>query len=161
MKARVKPDMRLELVIHSDPVGRSRAYEGWISRSTSHLISALTFLVVGLLFGCHWDAAKNRGHTWGYWGEFNTVSNALNTIPGVTILTPWCHTDVSLEEFGFNILVHGRQVELAFSETNPTRSLSGRKLRNALSELIEKKSSSQTFATPPEAQHPVSDGSAP
>ena len=45
---------------------------------------ALAALVAAFVLGYRWDAATNRGHTWGYWGEFNTVSNSLAKLPGVT-----------------------------------------------------------------------------
>ena len=104
------------------------------------VILALAMLIATLIFGYRWDSARNRGHTWGYWGEFNAVSNTLATVSGVTILSPWYNADVTLEEFGFDILVQGRQVKLVFGEKDPIRSLSGRNLQNALSQMVEKQS---------------------
>ncbi len=104
------------------------------------LLSALAALLAALILGYRWDTARNRGHTWGYWGEFNSVSNALARVPGVAILTPWYNADVTLEEFGFDILVQGRPVKLAFGEKDPIRRLSGPNLQNALSNIVEKQS---------------------
>jgi len=109
------------------------------------IISALAVLISALIFEYRWDSARNRGHTWGYWGEFNTVSNALAIVPGVAIVTPWYNADVTLEEFGFDILVQGRQVKLAFGEKDPIRRLSGRNLQNALSQMVEKQLSKHSM----------------
>ncbi len=100
-------------------------------------ITALAALIAALILGYRWDTATNRGHTWGYWGEFNTVSNALAKVPGVTILTPWYNADVTLEEFGFDILVQGRQVKLVFGEKDPIRRLSGPELQQALRLMVQ------------------------
>ena len=106
-------------------------------------IMALAALVAAFVLGYRWDAATNRGHTWGYWGEFNTVSNSLAKLPGVTITAPWYNADVTLEEFGFDVVVQGHQVKLAFGEKDPIRSLSRERLQKALTEQIGKQSSNE------------------
>jgi hypothetical protein len=108
-------------------------------------IMALAALIAAFVLGYRWDAATNRGHTWGYWGEFNTVSNCLAKLPGVTITAPWYNADVTLEEFGFNVGVQGHQVKLAFGEKDPIRSLSGERLQKALMEQIGKQSSNHSM----------------
>jgi hypothetical protein len=49
---------------------------------------ALLLLVVAIPIGWagwyRWDSARNRGKQYGYYGDFNRVSNALASIPGVT-----------------------------------------------------------------------------
>ena len=46
--------------------------------------------------------------------------------------------DISLEEFGFEVdLKNGRSIKLFFQESDPIRSLTGKKLRAALEELLE------------------------
>jgi len=70
-----------------------------------------------------WDSARNRGGEFGYYGDYNRVSNALASIPGVTITQGWHNHDVTLEEFGFGITVTGQAVRLAFGETDKVREM--------------------------------------
>jgi hypothetical protein len=106
------------------------------------VLTAVCILAVGFIGWYRWDTSRNRGHSWGYWGEFNTVSNTLAQLPGVTIVKAYCNQDVSLEEFGFEIRTSQKQeIKLFFSENDPTRSLSGNKLRAALVKQIQKESS--------------------
>jgi hypothetical protein len=106
-------------------------------------------LGVGFISLYRWDSVRNRGHKWGYWGEFNTVSNALATLPGVTILNAYCNQDVTLEEFGFDILTAQKQkLHIGFDENDPGRVLSGEALRAALLSQIQKQSSTQATTNP-------------
>jgi hypothetical protein len=99
-----------------------------------------------LLFVEQCDERKNRGYTWGYWGEFNTVSNCLAKLPGVTVTKAWQNADfLKLEEFGFDALAQGRQISLLFGEKDPARRLSGRNLERALLEMIGKQSSNHSM----------------
>ena len=66
-------------------------------------------------------------------------------IPGVTILKAWYNADITLEEFGFDILVQGHSVKLAFEEKDPVRKLSRGDLERALLEMIRKESSNQSM----------------
>jgi hypothetical protein len=81
-------------------------------------------LVVGFIVFYRWDSSRNRGYQWGYYGEFNSISNALASIPGVTVTQAWHNLDVTLEEFGFGITVTGQPVRLAFGETDTIREMS-------------------------------------
>ena len=63
----------------------------------------------------------------------------------VSPLSDWYNADVTLEEFGFDILVQGRQVKLAFGERDPVRSLSGHRLERALMEMIRKEASNHSM----------------
>ena len=108
-------------------------------------ITALAALIAAFVLGYRWDEATNRGHTWGYWREFNTVSNSLAKLSGVTITAPWYNADVTLEEFGFDVVVQGHQVKLAFGEQDPIRRLSGERLRKALLEQIGNQSSNHSM----------------
>jgi hypothetical protein len=86
-----------------------------------------------------WDTAKNRGFEFGYFGVFNRVRHALGAIPGVTITQAWANEDIGLEEFGFDIVTDsGRALELGFSESDPTRNLSGKQLSEALTARIQR-----------------------
>jgi len=111
------------------------------------MISTAAVILLGVYFV--WECShvpKNIGSTRGYWGEFNTISNTLAKLPGVTIVKPWYNADITLEEFGFDILAQSRQVHLAFGEKDPVRRLSGRGLERALLELIRKQSSNPAAA---------------
>jgi hypothetical protein len=111
------------------------------------MISKLAVIILGVYFV--WECShvpKNLGSTRGYWGEFNTISNVLAKLPGVTIVKPWYNADITLEEFGFDILAQGQEVHLGFGERDLVRKLSGRNLEKALLELIKKQSSSSAAA---------------
>ena len=51
------------------------------------LIPVLMLLIgfVAFVGWYRWDSSQNRGYTFGYYGEFNAVGNALAAIPGVTV----------------------------------------------------------------------------
>ena len=70
-----------------------------------------------------WDSSRNRGSEFGYYGEFNRVSNALAAVPGVTITGSWTNNDVTLEEFSFALAISNRAVELFFGETDAVRNM--------------------------------------
>lgn len=95
----------------------------------------LFLLIGGPIAWYRWDSAINRGSEYGYYGEFNRVSNALATIPTVTITQAWHNLDVSLEEFGFGVVVTGQPVRLFFSETDPIRTMK----RDAATAALQKR----------------------
>jgi len=102
------------------------------------LYSGLATLVVllGMFSLYKWDSSVNRGREFGYWGDFNRMSNALSSIPGIAIKTSWCNADVTLEEFGFDITTHGLNGQLVFGERTPIRNMSRRRAIAALQERI-------------------------
>jgi hypothetical protein len=109
----------------------------------------VALFVVAVLW-YRWDSGTNHGYCWGYWGQFNTVSNALAEIPGVKIVKSGCNADVTMEEFGFDITTaEGGQVHVWFSETDPIRKLSGDPLSRALLDKIKKESSNKPAAGNP------------
>jgi hypothetical protein len=119
----------------------------WFLKGLVVVFLAVLTTLVGFILWYRWDCAKNRGFTFGYWGEYNTVSNALVHLPGVTILSSFYNHDITLEEFGFDIRTsEGREVHLGFSETDPIREMSGEKLSRALSEKIQKQASNNTVS---------------
>ena len=102
-----------------------------------------------LIFYYRWDSGRNRGHTYGYFGEFNTVSNALAKINGVTIQSSWHNADVTLEEFGFDYATaDGRVRKISFGEKSPIRVLAGDKLDDALIQEIQNAVAGQTNNLP-------------
>jgi hypothetical protein len=88
------------------------------------IVLTLLMLPVALIVWYRRDSGPNRGHEFGYYGEFNRMSNALASIPGVTVTNWWWNRDITLEEFGFSLTVTGRPVSLAFGETDPVREMS-------------------------------------
>jgi len=102
-------------------------------------------VVAALICYYSWDSAKNRGFTFGYYGEFNTVSNALARISSVAILNSGYNADLDLEEFLFEIrTADGRTNRMFFSVKSPIRKMSGKQLETALIQEIERVSSART-----------------
>lgn len=98
------------------------------------IVAALAMFIVYY----YWDSGTNRGRTAGYYGRFNSVSNALAGLQGVTILDCWLHGDITLEEFEFKIKTSdGLTQKLFFAESSPIRELVGDQLTNALLKEIE------------------------
>jgi hypothetical protein len=90
-------------------------------------LTILALLAAGLLgsFGWYaWDSSSNRGSEFGYYGEFNRIAHALSSIPEVTVVRSWHNADLTLEEFGFDLMVSGRPLQLNFGETDFIRSMS-------------------------------------
>src|SRR5437899_10724714 len=98
--------------------------------------ACIIVFTVGFLLWYRWDSSANRGYHFGYYGEFNTVSNALSALPGVVITNSWHNADVTLEEFGFDLLWKGRELKIFFGARDPVRELSGADLQRALAKLI-------------------------
>ena len=102
------------------------------------ILSAVLVLFVGLILWYRWDSATNHGFRFGYYGEFNRVSNALASIPGITVTQSWANCDVTLEEFGFTATMgSGESVRIAIGERDRMRSLSGDSLVQALTTEIQ------------------------
>jgi len=81
--------------------------------------------------------AQNDGSESGYYGDFNRVSNALVSIPGVAVTNFWMNRDITLEEFAFDITTGtGRAMHIGVDETDPLRDLSGKELVEALKKEI-------------------------
>jgi len=97
------------------------------------ILSAVAVVFVGFVFWYRWDSGTNHGYQFGYYGEFNRVSNALASISGITITQAWVNCDVTLEEFCFNAkMASGEPVRIAVGERDRIRSLSGALLVQAL-----------------------------
>lgn len=71
---------------------------------------------------CLWQLGRfgNWGLESGYYGQFNRVRHAIETMPHVEITNAWMHEDVTLEDFGFYLLVDGsREVRVDVFEGSP------------------------------------------
>jgi hypothetical protein len=84
--------------------------------------------------------ATNNGKESGYYGDFNRASNALVAIPGIRITNFWLNPDITLEEFGFDVVTQiGQPVHIAFGERDPRRKLSRVQLSAALAAEIKQR----------------------
>jgi hypothetical protein len=101
------------------------------------LLALLALIIVSGPAVYFWDLERNRGFTWGYYAEFNIVSNVLAEMPNVTITNSYLYEDVSLELFSFDLLVSGKPVHLRFPQNDPIRKLRKSTLTNSLAKLIE------------------------
>jgi hypothetical protein len=91
-----------------------------------------------LLVSCS-PPAQNDGRESGYYGDFNRVSNALVSIPGVVVTNFWMNRDITLEEFGFEgVTGTGKPVHIAVGEHDPLRRMSRTELVEALKKAIER-----------------------
>ena len=91
----------------------------WLLNSGLAAVLALLLVFAAWVGFNRWDSKTNRGYKVGYFGEFNQVSNALASIPGVTITQAWANLDLTLEEFGFTgTTASGGPIHLAFGELN-------------------------------------------
>ena len=85
--------------------------------------------------------AQNDGRESGYYGDFNRVSNALVSIPGVVVTNFWMNRDITLEEFGFEATNGtGKPVRLAVGERDPLRRMSRTELVQTLRKEVERQS---------------------
>jgi len=100
------------------------------------VVLGIFILPFGLYGFYWWDSAKNRGNEFGYWGDFNRTKNALASIPGVTLTRKWHNLDLTLEEFGFEVMTNGCRVNIWFGESYAVRNLSRRRAIPLLKEMI-------------------------
>jgi hypothetical protein len=97
-------------------------------------------LCTGALFVSCSPPAQNDGRESGYYGDFNRVSNALVSIPGVVVTNFWMNQDITLEEFGFDVTTAaGKPLHIAVSERDPRRRMPRAELVEALKKEIESK----------------------
>ena len=109
---------------------------------SSHAFIVAGLATIGVLTSCA-PPATNDGRESGYYGDFNRVSNALVSIPGVTVTNFWMNRDITLEEFAFDITTAtGEAVHLGFGERDPLRKMSRPELVEALKKEIAQELSS-------------------
>lgn len=94
--------------------------------------------VVALVAFYKWDSAKNRGFTFGYYGELNTVTRAASDLPDVaSVRVAAANIDIGLEEFSIEVAMNdGRHTMLSFLESDSLRSQSGSELSQGLAALL-------------------------
>ena len=82
----------------------------------------------------------------GYYGQFNRAKHVIQEMPNVSIVDHWQHEDVSLEDFGFTLMVDGnRKVGVTFSENSPQMRMRNKK---KIREFIQKETDSKAFSVP-------------
>ena len=57
-----------------------------VMRRTITVLSIVVVTFIACILWYRWDSRTNHGYIWGYWGQFNAVSNSLAKLPGVTIV---------------------------------------------------------------------------
>jgi hypothetical protein len=108
-----------------------------MKRSLRQRLSVVVVVVAGVCLVSCAPPAKNDGRESGYYGDFNRFSNALVSIPGVTVTNFWMNRDITLEEFGFGIrTVTGEAVHFGIGERDPLRKMSRSELTEALKKEI-------------------------
>ncbi len=107
-----------------------------ILKSLLVTVLAVALILMVVIVWYRWDSTRNRGIEFGYYGEFNRVSNALASIPNVKVTESWHNLDVTLEEFGFDINIAGHAMHLAFGETDSIRKMSHDEMVAALKTRI-------------------------
>ena len=90
----------------------------------------LIFKVVGIFIACFvivclwflWEVGLlgNWGLESGYYGQFNRVKHVLEEMPNVEITDDWQHNDLTIEDFGFSLVVDEYQnAHITFYEGSP------------------------------------------
>lgn len=103
------------------------------------ILAAVVLSFVALVLGYRWDSSTNHGYRFGFYRDFNRVSNALASLSGITITQAWANCDITLEEFGFNATTaEGGLVRIMIGERDPIRSMSSDSLVQTLKTEIER-----------------------
>jgi len=99
----------------------------WKKLSLSFAAVLLMCCVLGIVWlWLMWEIGElgNWGLESGYYGQFNRVKNVLETMPNVQITNSWQHHDITLEDFGFFLVVDGsRSARVDFWENSPQMKL--------------------------------------
>lgn len=107
-------------------------------------ITYFALVAVVWLLSCK-PPSTNDGREWGYYGDFNRVSNALISIPGITITNVWINRDITLEEFAFHVTTDsGQCIHIGIGESDPLRKMSRPELIEALKKQIAEQSALKT-----------------
>lgn len=108
------------------------------SKFTILTVIVILAVFVGLIAFYRWDASTNRGLTFGYYGQLNTVQKAAGELPDVAgVRLAAANNDIGLEEFSIELTMKdGRKTVLSFLETDSLRSLSGPELSKGLAQRL-------------------------
>ncbi len=110
------------------------------SRQKQLPLAALGVVVVCTLASCE-PPQKNDGREVGYYRDFNRVSNALASIPGIVVTNFFMNRDITLEEFGFEATnAAGKPIRIKVGERDPLRRMARSTLVEALTKEVERQS---------------------
>ena len=110
------------------------------------LIACWAFIVSPLIiagaFGVYYyDLSKNRGYSFGYYGDFNRTKTYLSSVPGVEITSGGYNPDMFLEEFEFTLIYEGEEILLSFGEQDDVRNMPKKEAVVVLTEMVKAGSS--------------------
>ncbi len=111
-----------------------------IMKMQKDILFSLAIPVAILVLVCLWVALfADHGGEFGYYEHFNRVKHVMEEMPNVTIIDHWQHKDISLEDFGFTLIIEGkRQVEVDFTENSPQMKMRSKsKIREFIQEKID------------------------
>ena len=80
--------------------------------------------------------SENSDSEFGYYGQYNRVKHLLEAMPNVRIVARWRHDDLTLEDFGFTLLINGIRLVQVNVYENSLEMRTRRKGR--LRELLQK-----------------------
>lgn len=84
------------------------------------------------------DSHNNFKLHWGYYGDYNRVTDAITSIPGALILDSWANGDITLEEFAVTVRTPaGDTIEMFFEEDDQVRHWHGSRLVEALKRRMD------------------------
>jgi len=86
------------------------------------VLALAPFALLALWFGWAYGMFPDVGAESGYYGQFNRVKHVIEDMPDVRIIDYWKHRDVTLEDFGFTLLVgESRKVDIRFHDGTPEK----------------------------------------
>lgn len=97
----------------------------------------LLFIISWLVIQISGFFLPNYGWEVGYYAQFNRVKNVIEHMKGITIIDHWQHKDVTLEDFGFTLLVDDftNKIEVTFEENSPQMKL---RKKQKIREFVQK-----------------------
>ncbi len=111
-------------------------------------LSVLALLPLGLLvlwFGWTYGTFPDVGAESGYYGQFNRVKHVIEDMPDVRIVDHWKHRDVTLEDFGFTLLVsESGRVDISFYDGTPEKNERNKcKLKSIIQKQLDRRFKSE------------------
>ena len=95
----------------------------WKKMTLALVAAAVTCMLLGVgWLWLMWEIGElgDWGLESGYYGQFNRVKHVLEAIPHVQVANQWQHHDITLEDFGFYLVVsNDRSVRVDFWENSP------------------------------------------
>jgi len=93
-----------------------------LKKLTLSVLALLPFALLGLWFGWQYGMFPDFGLESGYYGQFNRVKHVIESMPNLAIVDHWQHQDITLEDFGFTLLVDGvREAQIRFVDGTPEK----------------------------------------